>query len=187
MAGFWMADRPDRRSAPVAEAKTSDGPVVPSHLIHETVRAFALHESVAGPLAWYAANEESIRISPASSRHLESTRIVAVLRFRPADQSDPGRQYVIVCREGQPADVRLPDDRSPLKTRVWLRPVLSDGRLKLGYAVTIGEEGAASGLPSVLTGQCSLGQQLKSLGELVVNDDPTRVEAGAWIVAEADL
>ena len=48
----------------------------------EIARAFALHESVAGPLSWYAADDSTIQVAPAQKGEKPQQPIAVVLRPR---------------------------------------------------------------------------------------------------------
>ncbi len=70
----------------------------------EIARTFALHESVAGPLSWYAADDATIQVAPARTGEGTRPPVAIVLRLT-RDLSCPSRDpigpktYVIVCRD----------------------------------------------------------------------------------------
>ena len=65
----------------------------------EIARAFALHESVAGPLSWYVADDSTIQVAPAQKGEKPQQPIAVVLRSPvQSSKSKESKTYVIVCR-----------------------------------------------------------------------------------------
>lgn len=171
------------------------GAVVTSEQMAQVSQAFALHESVAGPLAWYAADDQNIRLASARGAEAGRQPIAVLLKLeRAAGMASPGeprpgaRTLVIVCRSDEPAVIELPAesaDRPGL--RVYLAPKASEGKVQMQYAI------AADGLAgsrqngdspqpvlASLTGQRRLGLTETPLGQLAMGDSVLNVEAAAW-------
>jgi hypothetical protein len=85
LTGVWAAGWMGRAAGPGQQGQIAQGPgaalaaiqVTPEQM-RQVAKVFALHESVAGPLAWYAADDQNIRL--ASARPAEAGRpLIAVL------------------------------------------------------------------------------------------------------------
>ena len=151
----------------------------------EIARAFALHESVAGPLSWYAADDANIRVAPAGKEESLRQPIAVVLRLT-RDLSDPNHDvgpetYVIVCRNNDAATIELPQSAVAKSVHLRLLPTAANGEVSLQYAISTDgsghgpDEAALAGRRHVALGQTSLGQ-------LAVNNGLLNVDASAWVV-----
>lgn len=151
----------------------------------EIARAFAFHESVAGPLSWYASDDTTIQVAPAQQGDMLPPPIAVVLRLSrdascPLHDAIGSKTYVIVCRD-RDAAVQLPSSAVAKGVRVRLLPKEMDGRITLQYAIAI--DGTTTGRDEAgLAGrrEVSLGQAV--LGQLAMDDCLLNVEASAWVV-----
>ncbi len=107
--GFYLGNRLGGERAVVAAAQKPVLVVTPEQR-REIAQAFALHESVAGPLSWYAADDTRIQVAPAQDGEKMESPVAVVLRLVPADLSRRAetKTYVIVCRNNDPAVIELP-------------------------------------------------------------------------------
>lgn len=152
----------------------------------EIARAFALHESVAGPLSWYAADETTIQVAPIHQGEKLEQPIAVVLRLAAAEgcQSNENKTYVIVCRNNDPAVIELPQLTAVGPAHLRLLSTVAGGEVKLQYLL------AADGLSSdpdqraALVGSRQVGLGQTPLGQLALNDCLVNVDASAWVVGE---
>jgi hypothetical protein len=152
----------------------------------EIARAFALHESVAGPLSWYAADETTIQVAPIQQGEKLEQPIAVVLRLAAAEgcQSNESKTYVIVCRDNDPAVIELPQLTAVGPAHLRLLSTVAGGEVKLQYLLS------ADGLPSdpnqraALVGSRRVGLGQTPLGQLALNDCLVNVDASAWVVGD---
>ncbi len=184
LTGLWAAGwvlSPVRPAHPWQISPAPDSPTTLARVSPEQMRqvaqAFELHESVAGPLAWYAADDQNIRL--ASAQGAQSGRPIAVLLRLETDAS-PARTLVIVCREDSPAVIELPSE-TPSQTglRVYLAPKTTNGKVQMHYTIAADGDSRDPVLAS-LTGQRHLGLAETSLGQLAMDDRILNIEAAAW-------
>jgi hypothetical protein len=183
-AGFLFAmraGRDGRQPRPAAAAE-----VTPEQMA-QIARAFELHESVAGPLKWYADDEANIRLASASEAARAARPVAVVLRLAAAGQEKaPPRSYVVVCRNGESATVELPQSPGggpPL--RIHLAPFATDGEVGMQYAIAAGSPGEA--FPAVLAGRRRIGLSAEPLGQLPMADDLVDVYASAWVIGDQPI
>jgi len=146
-------------------------------------KVFAMHESVAGPLAWYAADDQNIKLASARGTEASSRPIAVLLRLAPASPDGAVHTYVIVCREGEASAIELPSD-SPQAPgmKVYLTPqsvVGESGSIEMQYAfatpVRQGQPATAA-----LSGQRKIGLTETPLGQLAMGDGLLNIQASAW-------
>jgi hypothetical protein len=184
-AGFFLRGQVDRREFAVAAARQPAVIITPEQR-GEIARVFALHESVAGPLSWYAADETTIQVAPAQKGETMRQAIAVVLRLTP-DSAAAGRRwggpktYVIVCRNGDAA-IELPPSAVAKAMRVRLLPTAAGGKVSLQYAIAA--DGASRGAEEAALAGCRrLDAGQTPLGQLALNDGLVRVDASAWVIA----
>jgi len=152
----------------------------------EIARAFALHESVAGPLSWYAADETTIQVAPIQQGEKPEQPIAVVLRLAPVEgcQSGESKTYVIVCRNNDPAVIELPRSTAAGPAHLRLVSTVTAGEVNLQYLL------AADGLrpgpdqSAALVGRRHVGLNQTPLGQLAFNDCLVSVDASAWVVGD---
>ena len=153
---------------------------------HEIARAFALHESVAGPLSWYAADDATIQVAPAEKGESMRQPIAVVLRLTrdlscPNGEATLPKTYVIVCRNNDAAVIELPSSAMTPNLRLRLLSTETNGQVKLQYALAA--DGPGRGLEdAVLVGRRHVGLDQTSLGQLALNDRLVNVDASAWVI-----
>jgi hypothetical protein len=151
----------------------------------EIAGAFALHESVAGPLSWYAADESNIRTATARNDEKSQQPIAVVLRLTPAQskESDKAKTYVIVCRGNDEAALELPQSALAQSVRLRLISTAVNGRVSIQYAIAA--DGAGAGADeSALAGRRHVGLGQTSLGQLALNDRLVNIDASAWVIRD---
>jgi len=156
--------------------------------MRQVAMVFALHESVAGPLAWYAADDETIRLASAGGTEAAQTPIAVLLKLglagpdaaRSTGSGQAARTLVIVCREDRPTVIELPAE-SPGQAglRVYLTPRTVNGKVEMQYAIAVdgGEHRVAA---ASLSGRRRVGLTEISLGQLALGEKVLNVEASAW-------
>jgi hypothetical protein len=88
LAGVWAAGWMARPAGPGRQGQMAQGPgaalaaiqVTPEQM-RQVAKIFALHESVAGPLAWYAADDQNIRLASARGAEAGLPTIAVLLRL----------------------------------------------------------------------------------------------------------
>ncbi len=155
----------------------------------EIARAFALHESVAGPLSWYAADEATIQVAPPQKGETLRSPIAVILRLTP----DPSchlskdavpKTYVIVCRGSDAAAMELPAAAMAKALRLRLLPTAVNGEVNLQYALAAEGTNQRPG-DAGLAGRRHVGLGQTPLGQLALDDCLVNVDASAWVMAEA--
>ncbi|MBN2561352.1 MAG: hypothetical protein JXQ75_10530 [Phycisphaerae bacterium] len=180
LLGFWAADRRPGHGDGAARAAT--GTVTPEQM-RQVASVFALHESVAGPLAWYAADDQSISTAAAEPSTANNRPIAVLLRLVPASAKDAAQTFVIVCREQQDAVIQLPAGNLTAGMRVYLAPRATNGTVDMRYAFAV-EEPHDEGLAAAMSGRRRVGLRETSLGQLALGDGLLNVEAAAWPLQE---
>ena len=180
MGGLWASTRLERPAPPgatVADAAGAAARGVSSEQMQQVASVFELHESVAGPLAWYAADEQSVRVEPASADAPRRTPIAVLLRLGNAGTA---RSLVIVCRDDQPAVIDLPESPDRPGLRVYLWPRQGKGQVSMQYAIAV-EPGPSQAPAASVSGRRGIatGSQV-SLGQLAMGEATLNVEASAW-------
>jgi hypothetical protein len=174
--------------------KSSHGPVPanfdvprPSEFVvspgqrQQIAQVFAFHESVAGPLKCFAADDQEIEVTPADVEMKDARPLAVVLRLTAEGSPRPlAHEYVIVCRQGVPVAISLPhgDPRFP-PGRLYLSPAMEQGQVGLAYSLTMEDAGGKS-TGAAIAGRRNVGSEPRSLGELALGDQFVRVEASAW-------
>jgi hypothetical protein len=187
LAGVWAAGGMGRSGRPESPGPGSGSRAlaqVSPEQMQQVARVFAFHESVAGPLAWYAADDQNIRVASAQGAEAGHAPIAVLLRLEPAVPGAAARTLLIVCREQQPTVIELPAE-SPGRAglRVFLSPRTVSGKVDVQYAIAV--TGGADWAPSAtLSGQRRVGLAETSLGQLALGERLYSVEAAAWSVQQ---
>lgn len=183
--GFFLGER-SKVKQPFVSGAPQPAIVVSPEQRQEIANVFALHESVAGPLSWYAADDSTIQVAPAGKG--ESLRQPIAVVFRLIQDSTtstcdamPPKTYVIVCRNSDPATIELPPSALSKAVRLRLFPTLAQGHVNLQY--TISADGSDLGPNEAATaGSRMLGLDQTALGQLALNDRLVNIDASAWVI-----
>jgi hypothetical protein len=199
LTGVWAAGWMGNPAGPRHQWQIAPGPdanpvatLVTPEQMRQVAKVFALHESVAGPLAWYAADDQNIRLASARPAEAGLPTIAVLLRLEsaapgatdPADARTGARTLVIVCRNDQPTVIELPAEMAgQAGLRVYLAPRAVNGKVEMRYAIAMDGESQEAPLAS-LSGQRSLGLAEAPLGQLAMGDKLLNVEAAAWAMRQ---
>ena len=172
MGGFMLARSPDRHDS--GHAKT---PMVSSghqglspETVHQMAQVFAFHESVGGPLKWYASDDREVRLASFDGRRSSGEPVVVFLDLKEDDASKTGHRYMVVCRTGQQAAVDFPAGPGDLPAvRFQLFPSFQDGDIDLRYAVDLRAQGDSQYRWVSLAGRNALGHEPLQLGVAVLH------------------
>lgn len=157
---------------------------VSSEQMQQVGKVFAFHESVAGPLAWYAADDQNIRLASARGTEAGQTPIAVLLKLESATPGVAARTLVIVCRNDQSAVIELPPESNERPgLRVYMTPRTVNGKIDMQYAIAVDGRSREAPLAS-LSGQRRLGLAEASLGQLAMGDKLLNVEAAAWPIRQ---
>jgi hypothetical protein len=185
--GYFLGGRPpvERSVAPIAQQPIV---VVSPEQRQDIARAFALHESVAGPLSWYAADDATIQVAPAGKGEALRQPIAVILRLTRelSGQTGPAARpttYVIVCRDNDPATIELPQSGVAQTVRLRLLPTATKGAVRLQYAIAAADAGRGSN-DTAVTGRRDVGLAQTSLGQLAMNDHMVNIDASAWVMQD---
>ena len=171
------------RCRPGGDGNTKTLAAVSPEQIAETAQAFQLHESVAGPLRWYAAGESKIEFASAEGVSVADRPVAMLLRLAPADGKGTASSYVVICRNNQSATIELPGTPAGhSELRVHVAPSTRNGGVQMRYAIAVAPSDAEGGFPAALTGQRRLGLTPQRLGQMVLSDQLIDVTASAWPV-----
>jgi hypothetical protein len=185
--GFLLGSRhgAERPAAPTIRQPVI---VVTPERQREIAAAFSLHESVAGPLSWYAADDSTILVSPAQKAEATRQPIAVVLRLAqdgscPSDEAVPAKTYVIVCRNNDAAAIELPPSALAANLRLRLLTSETGGQVKLQYVLVA--DGAERGVEdAALVGHRQVGLSQAPLGQLALKDCLVNVDASAWVIQD---
>jgi len=155
----------------------------------EIARAFALHESVAGPLSWYVTDDATIQVAPADRGQVTQQPIAVVLRLAldpscPRLEAMPPKTYVIVCRNTDAAVIELPGSAMAASLRLRLLPMQTNGQVNLQYVLAADGQGRGQH-DAALVGRRHVGLDQTSLGQLAMNDCLVDVDASAWVIGDS--
>lgn len=185
MGGFWLA-RPDR-TATAANSRYAPHVNISAEAVRQAAGAFALHESVGGPLKWYADDEQQIQFAAVEDKTPAGKPVTIFLEVKPAGRPETApRSYIIICREGEQAAVDFPPaDKGQPAVRVHLIPAVHNGRIEMRYAISLsdgagGEPGWAS-----LAGERLVGTEPTELGLIALGEQRFNVGAAARLLSEA--
>jgi hypothetical protein len=180
--GFWAASHMGR--VPVVVAHPSQRAVMPEQM-RQVASVFALHESVAGPLKWYAADDQKIQLASARQSQTSQKPVAVLFRLGPVGaESAQMRSYVIVCRDKESATIEFPQSNGSSMVRVHLLPDLRDGKVNIRYAITVGGPEQDRETSAALSGQRLVDLRHTSLGQLALADELVNVDASAWVIPE---
>jgi hypothetical protein len=188
--GFLLGGRFDgsQRNSPIvvnndgnALRSTQSVVTVTPEQRREIARAFALHESVAGPLSWYAADDATIQVAPSEKKQNLPQPVAVVLRLAPSSKNAEVKTFVIVCRDNDPATVKLPRALFAEDVRLQLVPKATDKGINLQYTV-IADDSTFEGNGAALVGRRQLDLNQTSLGQIALDNSLVNVDASAWIM-----
>lgn len=185
LTGVWAAGWMGRSVQPNHQglgAPRAAVQVTPEQM-RQVAKVFALHESVAGPLAWYAADDRNIRLASARGTEAGLPAIAVLLKLDPTGGTG-SRTVMIVCREDAPAVIELPADMAGhAGLRVYLAPRAVNGSVEMHYAIAV--DGQSPQAPAAsISGQRRLGTAEAPLGQLTMGDRVLNVEAAAWAMRQ---
>jgi hypothetical protein len=188
LLGVWVGKSSQVALPPIVDTSHAPQFVVSPGQRQQIAQVFAFHESVAGPLKCFAADDQAIEVTPADPGTQAAQPLAVVLRLTTEGSPRPlSHEYVIVCRQGVPVAISLPhgDARFP-PGRLYLSPAMEQGQVGLAYSLTMeGAGGKSSG--AAIAGQRNVGSEPRSLGELALGDRFVRVEASAWPLDAASV
>lgn len=185
--GFYLGNRHGNTSLTLPSGNSPMVIVTPEER-GEIARAFSLHESVAGPLSWYAADDSTIQVAPARKGEVMRQPIAVVLRLRrdmPCANLTltPPKTYVIVCRNSDAATIELPASAGEKAVRLRLLPTATNGQVSLQYAIAA--DGSDRGPDeAAMAGRRNVGLGQTALGQLAMNDCLVDVDASAWVIPD---
>lgn len=199
--GFFLGGRlgGERPGTTIAKQSDNAGALQEAHERHppvivitpeqrrEIARAFALHESVAGPLSWYVADDSTIQVAPVQKGETLRQPIAIILRLVPdrscpSDEATPPKTYVIVCRNSD-ATIELPQSAVAKTVRLRLLPTATGGEVSLQYAIAA--DGSDRGPDeAALAGRRHVDLRHTSLGQVALNDCLVNVDASAWVIQD---
>jgi hypothetical protein len=183
--GFYLGGRHNVTPQDEPIAGESMVIVTPEQRV-EIARAFTLHESVAGPLSWYAADDSTIQVAQAQKGETLRPPIAIALRLTrdlscPRSDSMPPKTYVIVCRSNDAAAIELPPAAMAAGLRLRLLSTETNGQVKLQYVLAA--DGSDRGpADAALAGHRHVGLGPTSLGQLALNYCLMSVDASAWVI-----
>ncbi len=190
--GFYLGSR--HVNPPQGQVADRPSAVMPSLVTvtpeqrSEIARAFSLHESVAGPLSWYAADDSTIQVAPAQKGETLRQPIAVILhlagdRSCAGGEAMPAKSYTIVCRSNEAATIELPQAGAAQTVHLRLLSTAANGQVNLQYALAA--DGSDRGLEeAALAGRRHIGLDQTSLGQLALNDCLVNVDASAWVISD---
>jgi hypothetical protein len=181
LLGVWMGKSSPVGPLPIAPNLSAPQYVVSPSQRQQIAQVFAFHESLAGPLKCFAADDQEIEVTPADPETESARPLAVVLRLIAEGGPQPRtHEYVIVCRQGVPVAIPLPHgDAGFPQGRLYLSSAVDREGVGLQYSFTM-EDAAGKSAGAAITGRRSVGNDPRSLGELALGDRFVRVEATAW-------
>ena len=185
LAGFWAANRINQTGQPGLNGQKLPVAVVTAEQMRQVASAFALHESVAGPLKWYAADDQRIQLAAAGTTETGHKPVAVLLRMTPAANSKmPAKTYVIVCRDNQPTTIDLPSAKGASTVRLQLLPVAQNGNVEMNYTLVISDVKHRRQSPAILAGRQKVSLSETSLGQVSLDNQLVNVNASAWAIRD---
>ena len=185
--GFFLGGRAtvERPVMPIAQQPAV---IISPEQRQDIAQAFALHESVAGPLSWYAADDSTIQVAPAAKGESLRQPIAVILRLTRELSGQTGQAarpitYVIVCRGNDAATIELPQSSVAKTIRLRLLPTATRGEVSLQYAIAADGTGHKAS-EAAMTGRRDVGLGQTSLGQLAMNDHLVNVDVSAWVIQD---
>jgi hypothetical protein len=172
MGGFMLArspgrDDPGHAKTPMVGRGQQD---LSPETVHQMAQVFAFHESVGGPLKWYASDDQEVQLASFDGTRPPGEPVVVFLDLVGDDASNVGRRYMVVCRAGQQAAVDFPAGPGDLPAvRFQLLPSLRGGDINLRYVVDLRAKGDGQKQWVSLAGQNALGRKPLQLGVVVLH------------------
>ena len=183
VGGFFRSEpvaMPDSRVVS-AESPASRTWLITPQRQKEVQDVFALHELVAGPLAWMADSDEQVRLGESAAVQESQPTVAVLLRIQPSGGDGAVHEYAVVCRAGIAATLDLPYEDGLL--RVYLVPRVDRlgeaVRFRYALAVPTGDDELAT--HAVLSGERRLDMQAVPLGQMVVENQLLELSAGGWV------
>ena len=188
LAGVFLGSsfRSEPAAMPDSRVVSAESPASRTWLItpqrqKEVQDVFALHELVAGPLAWMADSDEQVRLGESAAVQESQPTVAVLLRIQPSGGDGAVHEYAVVCRAGIAATLDLPYEDGLL--RVYLVPRVDRlgeaVRFRYALAVPTGDDELAT--HAVLSGERRLDMQAVPLGQMVVEDQLLELSAGGWV------
>lgn len=177
-----LARSPSRDSTGLAEAPMVNWsrPGLSPETVHQMAQVFAFHESVGGPLKWYASDDQMVQLASFDGTSSLSEPIVVFLDLVGDDASKTGRRYMVVCRAGQQASVDFPAGPGEMPAlRLQMLPSLHGGVIDLRYVVDLRTSDDGEKRWVSLAGQNALGFKPVQLGVVSLHDRQFTVAAGS--------
>lgn len=149
----------------------------------QLAQEYRLHESVAGPLQWYASDDKNIRLASVRGTRASGKPVAVVLRFKSSGASHAlNKTYTIVCRDDQSATIEFPQANGASTVRLHLLPGVRDEKVNIRYAITVDGPEPDPKTSVALSGQRLVGLDHTSLGQLALADELVNVDASAWVI-----
>ena len=133
LTGFWAAGRlgnsgpAEPRYGPGIETVSS--PAVTTEQMQQVAEVFALHESIAGPLAWYAADDQNIKLASARGAEASNQPVAVLLRLTPTSPARPHARMSSCAERESPRQLSCPSIlRRLYRSRSTSRPRARTGR-----------------------------------------------------------
>ena len=161
-------DDPHRAKSPMLVSAQQG---ISPETVHHMAQVFAFHESVGGPLKWYASDERDVQLASFDGTRSPGEPVVVFLDLVEDDASKTSRRYMVVCRAGQQAAVDFPAGPDDLPAvRLQMLPSFHGGDIDLRYVVDLHETGNGEKQWVSLAGQNALGRKPMQLGVVLLND-----------------
>ena len=173
MSGFLLARSPGRNAAErtAPSAMVLHRQELSPETVRQTAQVFAFHESVGGPLKWYASDDRQVQLASFDEpRSLGEPIVVYLDLVADASAGAASRQYTVVCRAGQQATMDFPAEPGKVPgVQIQMLPSLRGGEVELRYIVDLHAPKASRERWVSLAGQNVLGRQPMKLGVAVLD------------------
>ena len=169
MGGFLVAQQDGARESPSGVSSPWTVALPSPDVVRQAANVFALHESVAGPLKWYAADDASIQVAALDPTHTPGAPIALFIDLMPARRSSTPRRYMVICRDREQAAMDFPaqEEDSPA-ARIHLLPRITDGVVDVRYAVSVSDLGLQPADWASLAGRRSVSTERMDLGRIAL-------------------
>jgi len=186
MGGFMMARHKGNGVTDSAAQLQWARMEISAEAVHEAASVFSLHESVGGPLKWYAADDQNIQIASIEGASPQGRPVVIFLHVAgTAGPTAADKNYVIVCREDERATIRFPSEgHHEPGVRIALMPHVRGGGIEIRYAISLGDMESAREQWASLAGQRDVGMGRTQLGLMTLGSRQFNVGASARLLAD---
>ncbi len=169
------------KGVPVQQSSPVERPlIVAPQQQRQAAEVFAFHESVTGPLSWFASDEDEVLLGSPMMEDVARRPAAVQLRIRDGATGREVGTWLIVCRDRTRADMELPlHDAESGPVRLSLLLNLEDSSIAASYSLVFGALTSET-QRAHLSGQRNLDASAAAIGEVFFHGRRLTIDAAAW-------